>query len=50
MAAQREYPDELRERTATTALEEISWAAVAPTKGEANDAWRTVLGPGFEGA
>ena len=32
------------------ALEEITWAAVAPTKGEADDAWRTVLGPGFEGA
>jgi hypothetical protein len=37
-------------KTATTALEEITWAALAPTKGDANDAWRTVLGPGFEGA
>ena len=24
--------------------------ACAPTKGDANDAWRTLLGPGFEGA
>ena len=28
----------------------IAWAAQAPTKGDANDAWRNVLGPGFEGA
>ena len=37
-------------KTATTALEEITWAAMAPTKGDANDAWRNVLGPGFGGA
>ena len=49
----RTYTESDRQRlvkTATTALEEITWAAVAPTKGDANDAWRTVLGPGFEGA
>ena len=40
-----EFPYEL-----TTALEEIAWAAHAPTKGEANEAWRSLLGPGFEGA
>lgn len=34
----------------TAGLEEVSWAAQAPTKGEANDAWRTVLGPSFGGA
>jgi tRNA nucleotidyltransferase (CCA-adding enzyme) len=32
------------------ALDEISWAAQAPTRGAANDAWRRVFGPGFEGA
>jgi tRNA nucleotidyltransferase (CCA-adding enzyme) len=37
-------------KTSTTALEAITWAAHAPTKGDANDAWRTVLGQGFEGA
>jgi len=37
-------------KTATAALEEITWAAQAPTKGDANDAWRSVFGPGFEGA
>ena len=49
----RTYTESDRQRlvkTATTALEEITWAVVAPTKGDANDAWRTVLGPGFEGA
>ena len=49
----RTYTEADRQRlvkTATTALEEITWAAQAPTKGDANDAWRTVLGPGFEGA
>lgn len=35
---------------ATAGLEEISWAAQAPTKGDANDAWRIVLGPSFGGA
>jgi tRNA nucleotidyltransferase (CCA-adding enzyme) len=49
----RTYTEADRQRlvkTATTALEEITWAALAPTRGDANDAWRTVLGPGFEGA
>jgi hypothetical protein len=49
----RTYTDEDRARLvkqATTALEEISWAAQAPTKGDANDAWRTLLGPSFGGA
>ena len=49
----RTYTESDRQRlvkTATTALEATAWAAVARTKGEANDAWRTVLGPGFEGA
>jgi tRNA nucleotidyltransferase (CCA-adding enzyme) len=49
----RTYTDADRQRlvkTATAALEEITWAAQAPTKGDANDAWRNVLGPGFEGA
>ncbi len=49
----RTYTEADRQRlvtTATSALEEITWAAHAPTKGEANDAWRSLLGPGFEGA
>jgi hypothetical protein len=49
----RTYSEADRQRlvkTATAALEEITWAAQAPTKGDANDAWRTVLGPSFEGA
>lgn len=32
------------------ALEEISWAAVAPSRAAANQAWKTLLGPSFEGA
>ena len=35
---------------ANTALEAVAWAAVAPTKGEANDAWRELYGPAFPGA
>ncbi|GAA0408298.1 hypothetical protein GCM10009530_70840 [Microbispora corallina] len=35
---------------AAAALDEVSWAATAPTKGAANDAWRTLFGPSFEGA
>lgn len=35
---------------ATEALEQVSWAAMSPTKGDANDAWRTLLGPTFQGA
>ena len=49
----RTYTDSDRDRlvkTATAALEDIAWAAHAPTKGDANDAWRNLLGPGFEGA
>jgi hypothetical protein len=34
--------------TAKVAFEEISWAALAPTKGDAVAAWRTLLGPSFE--
>jgi tRNA nucleotidyltransferase (CCA-adding enzyme) len=32
------------------ALDAINWAATANTKGAANDAWRTVFGPTFQGA
>lgn len=49
----RSYTDAHRDRLvkfAATALDEISWAATAPTKGDANQAWRTLFGPGFEGA
>jgi hypothetical protein len=49
----RTYTDADRQRlvkTATTALEDIVWAAHAPTKGDANQAWRNLLGPAFEGA
>lgn len=49
----RTYEDWHRERlvkVATTALEDVAWGAQAPTKGDANDAWRNVFGPGFEGA
>lgn len=37
-------------KTATTALESIAWAMCAPTKGDANEAWRELLGPAFQGA
>ncbi|MFD6694775.1 CBASS oligonucleotide cyclase [Micromonospora aurantiaca (nom. illeg.)] len=33
--------------TAKVALEDVSWAALAPTKGDAVEAWRTLLGPSF---
>lgn len=49
----RSYTDADRRRLvqfATDALEEISWAAQAPTKGDANEAWRALFGPSFEGA
>jgi len=49
----RTYTETDRQRlvkTATTALEDIAWATQAPTKGDANDAWRNVLGPAFGGA
>ncbi|MFF7903657.1 CBASS oligonucleotide cyclase [Streptomyces sp. NPDC007920] len=35
---------------ANTALEDVAWAAGAPTRGEANDAWRELFGPTFQGA
>jgi hypothetical protein len=47
------YTDNDRQRlvkTATTALKDIAWAAHAPAKGDANDAWRNVLGQTFQGA
>jgi hypothetical protein len=37
-------------KAATAALEAVVWGIQAPTKGDANDAWREVFGPGFEGA
>jgi tRNA nucleotidyltransferase (CCA-adding enzyme) len=49
----RTYTDLDRSRlveTAKVALEEISWAALAPTKGDAVEAWRTLLGPTFGAA
>jgi tRNA nucleotidyltransferase (CCA-adding enzyme) len=49
----RSYNESHRQRlvkTATTALEEVAWGMQAPTKGDANDAWRSLFGPGFEGA
>ena len=49
----RTYTDSDRQRlvkTAGIALEHVAWAACAPTKGDANDAWRNLFGPGFEGA
>jgi len=49
----RSYTDADRKRLgdcAAEALEDVSWAALAPTKGAANDAWRKLLGPSFEGA
>jgi hypothetical protein len=49
----RTYTDDDRQRlvkTATATLEEVVWGVQAPTKGDANDAWRVVFGPGFEGA
>jgi hypothetical protein len=49
----RSYTDGDRQRlvkAATAALDDIVWATQAPTKGDANDAWRNIFGPGFEGA
>ncbi len=49
----RSYDDGHRQRLvklATSALEDVAWATQAPTKGDANDAWRNIFGPGFEGA
>jgi tRNA nucleotidyltransferase (CCA-adding enzyme) len=47
------YSDDDRRRLvrrASDALDQVSWAAVAPTKTAANDAWRTLFGPSFPGA
>lgn len=49
----RTYSDSDRTRlvnTAAAALDDVVWATQAPTKGDANDAWRNIFGPGFEGA
>lgn len=49
----RSYTDADRRRLvehATGSLEQVSWAAMSPTKGDANEAWRALLGPTFEGA
>jgi hypothetical protein len=49
----RTYSDSHRVRlvkAAATALDDVAWATQAPTKGDANDAWRNIFGPGFEGA
>jgi tRNA nucleotidyltransferase (CCA-adding enzyme) len=49
----RTYTEDHRQqlvKTATAAMEEVAWGAQAPTKGDANAAWRTIFGPGFEGA
>lgn len=35
---------------AAEALDCITWAATANTKGAANDAWRNIFGPAFQGA
>lgn len=51
--AARSYDDGHRRRLiklATSALEDVAWATQAPTKGDANDAWRNMFGPGFQGA
>jgi tRNA nucleotidyltransferase (CCA-adding enzyme) len=49
----RTYTEGDRQRlvkAATAAMEDVAWGTQAPTKGDANDAWRNVFGPGFEGA
>lgn len=49
----RTYSESDRTRlvsTAAAALDDVVWATQAPTKGDANDAWRNIFGPGFEGA
>ena len=37
-------------RRAGEALDQITWAGTAKTKGAANDAWRFIFGPTFQGA
>lgn len=47
------YSDADRKRLvdcAGQAVDAVSWAAQAPTKGAAVDAWRELFGPSFEGA
>jgi hypothetical protein len=49
----RSYTDWNREclvKLAASALEDVAWATQAPTRGDSNDAWRNLFGPGFEGA
>lgn len=49
----RQYSDADRVKLvaiARDAFEEINWAALAPNKGDANAAWRTLFGTTFEGA
>lgn len=49
----RSYTEADRKRLvdrAGQALEDVSYAALAPTKTIANEAWRNVFGPSFEGA
>ncbi|MGH3795644.1 MAG: CBASS oligonucleotide cyclase [Pseudonocardiaceae bacterium] len=49
----RSYTDGDRKRLADCAAEalvDVSWAAQAQTKQAANDAWRNLFGPSFEGA
>jgi tRNA nucleotidyltransferase (CCA-adding enzyme) len=47
------YTDQDRGRLvdrASASLDAVSWASQAQTKGDANEAWRTLFGPSFEGA
>jgi tRNA nucleotidyltransferase (CCA-adding enzyme) len=47
------YTDYDRQRLVercSQALDQVSWAAMAPTNGAAVDAWRTLFGPTFSGA
>jgi len=49
----RSYTELHRQRlvkTAQIALENVAWATQSHTKGDANDAWRSLFGPGFQGA
>lgn len=49
----RSYTDTDRRRLvdcAGRALDDISWAAQARTNGDANEAWRALFGPSFQGA
>lgn len=47
------YTDYDRQRLVercSAALDQVAWAAMAPSKGAAVDAWRTLFGPTFSGA